>query len=241
MGGLGGKSVSVDEGLVDVLAIIQQELNEANFKWLTDWSELWLDVFSVLVIISFFVSDFNPDVSVRNDAFHDDLLDFLRDIKFFDEEILAVVIIILCSLTTIANHSILSANVVFLNSQFSFGQGSSLADADVVKHCASLDTFDILDEDLILFEAFNRHCHCNRNCEWETFWDRYNKKNNSNNDYFRYFQKSPTREESLISEQTHNNEVDQMSNNTDCHGSSGIFPDLFRDAFKFPLKLSLLF
>jgi hypothetical protein len=87
----------------------------------------------------------------------------LRDIKFFDEEILAVVIIILCSLTTIANHSILSANVVFLNSQFSFGQGSSLADADVVKHCASLDTFDILDEDLILFEAFNRHGHCNRN------------------------------------------------------------------------------
>lgn len=53
------------------------------------------------------------------------------------------------------------ADLEFTNSHITCGDGPGLANANIMEHCASLDTLNVLDEDVILLKLVDRKSHSN--------------------------------------------------------------------------------
>ena len=80
---LWGKLIPVDENIWDIFLVINQKVDETNFKRLTHWFICTLNIIT-----------FNSDISVGNDALLDNFLELKRDFETHIESIGVVVSII---------------------------------------------------------------------------------------------------------------------------------------------------
>lgn len=90
------------------------------------------------------------------------------------------------------------AHLEFGDTHVTCCESSGFTYADIMEHCASLDSFNVLDQNVIFLEFIDRKGHSNGDSKRKTFRDSYHHKNNGNNGNFDSFLESLIAPEGLI-------------------------------------------
>lgn len=124
--------VSLDEFLLDIFFVahvVHQEFYKTYFNWATFW-----------IISEFVIIHFNSNISVAKNTIKNKFFKLTVYLKVGLEEI---------SLTCILEYLILICELISVNIKLSFCEGTSFTNAEIMKHCTCLNTFNILYQDFI--------------------------------------------------------------------------------------------